>query len=66
MNAAADTKMISRLFFSLLPVQIMMVAIGSINSIIDGALASNLVGPLAMAVIGLYMPVTKKIGRAHV
>ena len=59
MNAAADTKMISRLFFSLLPVQIMMVAIGSINSIIDGALASNLVGPLAMAVIGLYMPVTK-------
>ena len=51
--------MISKLFFSLLPAQIMLVAIGSINSIIDGTIASNLIGAEAMAVIGLYMPVTK-------
>ena len=59
MSTSADGKIISRLFFSLLPVQILMVAIGSIDSIIDGTIASNLIGPQAMAVIGLYMPVLK-------
>jgi len=40
-SKSIDTKIITRLFFRLLPVQIMLVAIGSINSIIDGAIAGK-------------------------
>ena len=47
-----DTKMISGLFFRLLPVQIMLVAVGSINSLIDGAMAANYIGPAAGQVKG--------------
>ena len=54
-----DAKMISGLFFRLLPAQILLVAVGSINSLIDGAMAGNAMGPLAMAAIGLYAPFVK-------
>lgn len=54
-----DSKIITRLFFRLLPVQIIIVAIGSINSIIDGIIASNMIGPIALSIIGLYMPMIK-------
>lgn len=60
-----DTDIITKLFFSLLPVQILMVAIGSINSVIDGAMASNFISPDAMAITGLYMPVIKFIETAN-
>ncbi|MCR5303573.1 MAG: ATP-binding protein [Lachnospiraceae bacterium] len=56
-----DTKMINKLFFSLLPVQIMLVAVGSINGLIDGAIASNYIGASAMGMIGLYAPLQKVI-----
>ena len=56
-----DSRMITRLFFSLLPVQILMVAIASINGIVDGMMASNFIGPQAMAITGLYMPLIKII-----
>ena len=56
-----DTKIITRLFFRLLPVQIMLVAIGSINSIIDGAIAGKYIGTVALTVIGLYVPILKII-----
>lgn len=55
----ADSKIITRLFFRLLPVQIILVAIGSINSIIDGMIAGKLIGAVALSVIGLYMPMLK-------
>ncbi len=57
----SDAKMITKLFFRLLPVQILLVAVGSINSLIDGAMAARYIGPLAMAVIGLYAPAVKII-----
>ena len=47
--------MITNLFFRLLPVQILLLAIGSINSVIDGVMASNFIGTDAMTVTGLYM-----------
>lgn len=50
---------ITKLFFRLLPVQIILIAIGSINSVIDGMMASNFIGPNAMTVTGLYMPLIK-------
>lgn len=34
-SKAADSTIITRLFFRLLPVQIILVAIGSVNSVID-------------------------------
>ncbi len=54
-----DSRMIEKLFFRLIPVQILLVAIGSINSVIDGVMASNFIGPDAMTVTGLYMPLIK-------
>ena len=51
--------MITNLFFRLLPVQILLLAIGSINSVIDGVMASNFIGANAMTVTGLYMPLIK-------
>ena len=51
--------MITNLFFRLLPVQILLLAIGSINSVIDGVMASNFIGANAMTVTGFYMPLIK-------
>ena len=42
----------------LLPVQILLVIIGGMNSIIDNAFAANLLGAGAMAVTGLFSPVS--------
>ena len=60
-----DSDIITKLFFGLLPVQILMVAIGSINAVIDGVMASNFISPDAMAITGLYMPVIKTIEAAN-
>ena len=51
-----DSRIISNMFFRLLPVQIILVAIGSLNGIIDGAMASNLIGPEALTATGLFGP----------
>ncbi len=47
-------EMLSRLFFNLLPVQILIFAMGSINSIVDGAIAGRFIDSTAVAIIGLY------------
>ncbi len=52
-----DSRIISDMFFKLLPVQIILVAVGSLNSIIDGAMAGNLIGPRALTAIGFFWPV---------
>ena len=51
-----DNQMISRLFFSLLPVQILVCAMGSINSIVDGAVAGHFIDSMSVGVVGLYFP----------
>jgi Na+-driven multidrug efflux pump/anti-sigma regulatory factor (Ser/Thr protein kinase) len=38
----------------MLPVQILIFAMGSINSLVDGTMAGRFIGPSAVAVIGLY------------
>ncbi len=50
---------IEKTFLNLLPIQIVMILISSINSIIDGAIASNFVSVTALAVIALFFPVIK-------
>lgn len=50
---------ISRTFFRLLPVQIIMVAVSSVNAVIDGIAATNFIGPMALAATALFFPVIK-------
>lgn len=46
--------MFKRLFFKLLPVQILILAMGSINSIVDGAVAGRFIDAESVGVICLY------------
>ena len=50
-------KMIRGQFFRLLPYQVLLLVVNSVNGIVDGIFASNLVGQDAMAAIGLFAPV---------
>ena len=46
--------MVGKLFFSMLPVQILILAMGSVNSIVDGAMAGRFIDASTVGVIGLY------------
>ena len=50
---------IEKTFFALLPVQIVMITVTSLNSIIDGVIASNFVSTTALAAIALFLPVLR-------
>ncbi len=50
----ADSSLLTRLFFRLLPVQILIVAMGSVNSIVDGVTAARFISPASVGVIGLH------------
>lgn len=52
----ADGKFLSKLFMRVLPVQIFLLMLTSINNIIDGLVGSHFYGASAMSVIGLYSP----------
>ena len=54
----ANDKVISKVFFRLLPAQILLVAIPSLNGIISSIFGSNLLGETALSAIGLYAPIT--------
>lgn len=56
-----NSKILTKTFFKLIPMQIMIVAMGSINSIIDGVIASRLIGPVALTITGLTIPCIKII-----
>ncbi len=47
-------EMLSRLVYRLLPVQVAIVAVGSINSIVDGVVAGRFIDASSVGVIGLY------------
>ncbi len=51
-----SAKMVSKLMFRLLPVQILLAAVGSVNGIVSSFFASNYVGVEAMSAVGLYSP----------
>jgi Na+-driven multidrug efflux pump/anti-sigma regulatory factor (Ser/Thr protein kinase) len=55
---AADAHLTARLLFRLLPVQVLLAAVGSVNAIVSGLFASNFVGVEAMGAIGLYNPIS--------
>ena len=54
--STTDRELISRLMLRLLPAQIFLAAIGSINSVISSLFAGNILGADAMSAVGLYLP----------
>jgi Na+-driven multidrug efflux pump/anti-sigma regulatory factor (Ser/Thr protein kinase) len=50
-------KLLTRLFFRLLPAQIMLLVISAVNDIISSLFASNYIGAEAMSAVGLYAPI---------
>ena len=49
--------MVTVLLFRLLPVQILLAAVGTVNGIVSGLFAGNFVGESAMSAIALYSPI---------
>lgn len=65
-NNYYDSKMITNVFWRLLPVQILIATISSINGIIDATVASNIIGPDAIAATGLFFPLTKILDTVNI
>ena len=55
-NASSDRKLLTRLFFRLLPYQVLLIVINAVNGIVDSVYASNAIGKAAMSAMGLYAP----------
>lgn len=53
---SSDYKLLSGLFFRLLPYQVLLIVINAVNGIVDSLYASNVIGETAMSAIGLYGP----------
>ena len=47
-------QMMTHLFFRLLPVQVAIVAMGSVNAIVDGVIAARCIDAVTVGVVGLY------------
>ena len=52
----ADMRMVEKLLFRLLPVQILLAAVGAVNGIVSSFFATNFVGIDAMSAVGIYSP----------
>ena len=53
----ADGNLITRTFFRLLPIQILLAAINAVNNTVSSLFATNSVGSAAMSAIGFYNPI---------
>ncbi len=58
---AANARMVTKLLFRLLPIQILLAAVGAVNGIVSSFFASNFVGVDAMSAVGLYSPLNMLI-----
>ena len=58
----ANTRMITQIMLRLLPVQILLIAVGSINGIVSGLFATNSIGDYAMSIVALYAPFGMLVG----
>ncbi|MBQ7473428.1 MAG: ATP-binding protein [Oscillospiraceae bacterium] len=54
---SANLKVMAKLMMRLLPIQILLAAVGSVNGIVSSFFASNYIGVDAMSAVGLYGPV---------
>ena len=55
-DQSTEFKLLTKLFFKLLPYQILLIVINAVNGIVDSLYASNAIGKTAMSAIGLYGP----------
>ncbi|MBR4421385.1 MAG: hypothetical protein IKS69_02515, partial [Erysipelotrichaceae bacterium] len=58
----ANARMLTKLMFSLLPIQILLCAVDSLDSFVSSYFASNFVGVKAMSAVGLYSPISLFVG----
>lgn len=49
-------KLVRRQYFQLIPYQVLLIVVNAINGIVDGVVASNLIGHTAMTAIGMFGP----------
>ena len=54
-----NTKVVSKLMFRLLPIQILLAVAGAVNGIVSSYFASNYIGIDAMGAVGLYAPIKR-------
>ena len=57
MKKNTDTHLISKTYFRLLPIQILLALVSAVNGTVSGLFGSNFVGPAVMSAIGLYGPI---------
>ena len=55
-QVSSDHKLLTGLFFRLLPYQVLLIVINAVNGIVDSLYASNVLGTDAMSAIGLFGP----------
>ena len=58
MEALSNRKLTSRQFFRLLPIQVLLVMVQSVNGIISSIFGSNFANPSTMSAMGLYSPIS--------
>ena len=58
----SDSRMVTALLLRLLPVQILLASVSTVNGIVSGLFAGNLVGEAAMSAIALYSPIKLLMG----
>ena len=61
MDQSANAKMVTKLMFRLLPVQVLLVAVDSLDGFVSSFFANNYVGVEAMSAVGLYSPINMLI-----
>ena len=64
MRQTPQNAIVSQLFFRLLPIQALIVAMGSVNSIVDGVIAGRFIAPSSVGVIGLYYTMVRVLEAA--
>jgi len=62
LEPTANAKMVTKLLFRLLPIQILLASVGAVNGIVSSYFASNFVGVRAMSAVGLFAPLNMLAG----
>lgn len=61
-QTVSPSSVTTKLCFRLLPVQILLAVIGTVNGIVNSLFASNYIGQDAMSAVGLFAPISMFIG----
>ncbi len=56
MKKSTDSSLLTKLYFHLLPYQVLLLVINAVTGIVDSLFASNCIGKVAMSAICLYSP----------